>query len=277
MGQKKLSGVAKGDSNPLDSAVSARDATALQMVRDAIRHKQVQLAYQPVMAAHDTKKPVFYEGLIRVPDATGRIIPARDFMPAVVTSETGRDLDCLALELGLGVLGRVPNIKLSINMSGRSIGYGRWMRSLSAGLLRYPSIAGRLILEITESSVTDLPELVRDFMEDLQMQGLLFALDDFAADQTSFLHLRDFYFDIVKLAGSFSKDIATNHDNQIIAGAIAHLCRGFDIHSVANHVESPRDCETLKALGFDCLQGFAFGAPSIHAPWDRNKGSPQAA
>ena len=74
------------------------------------------------------------QGLIRVMDPTGRVIPAKDFMPVVETHEIGRQIDCHALEIGLAALARVPDLRLSINMSARSIGYPRWKQVLRRGL-----------------------------------------------------------------------------------------------------------------------------------------------
>jgi len=52
----------QNNSNPLSAAVSQRDRSTLDMVRTALDHKQVMLAYQPVMAS--TGGVAFYEGLI---------------------------------------------------------------------------------------------------------------------------------------------------------------------------------------------------------------------
>jgi hypothetical protein len=55
------------------------------------------------------------------------VIPAGEFIGAVETSELGRKLDCLSLEIGLRTLQEQPSLRLSINMSARSIGYPPWM------------------------------------------------------------------------------------------------------------------------------------------------------
>lgn len=266
-----------GQSNPLDYAVTSRDHATLDMVRAAITHKQVMLAYQPVMTAQDPMRPAFYEGLIRVLDETGRVIPAKDFMSAVATDDLGRQLDCLALELSLATLIRQPQIRLSVNMSARSIGYKRWNESMRRGLARKPDIGARLILEISEDSALTMPELVLDFMDEQQPKGIAFALDDFGAGLTSFRHFKEFFFDILKLDGQFSHNIQHDTENQSIAGAIAAIARQFDMYSVASRVENPEDAATLAALGFDCLQGFLFGAPSVSPPWKKAQSRTSAA
>ncbi len=273
----KLADVPVGQDSPLNAAVSTRDANTLTMVNEAIQHKQVLLAFQPVVSAKDPNAPVFYEALIRVLDETGRVIPAKDFIQAVEDHDCGRQLDCLALEMGLEVLAANPGLRLSINMSARSIGYGRWMRSLKSGLRRRRDIGQRLILEISESSAVLVPELVIDFMDDLRARGISFALDDFGSGYTSFRYFRDFFFDILKLDGQFSRDIHKDCDNQIIASGIAAIAKGFDMYTVASRVEHPKDAQTLQHLGFDCLQGFLFGAPTVSPDWAPHKKNCNAA
>lgn len=256
-----------GQHNPLAYAVTSRDQAVIELVDDAVRHKQVMLAYQAIVPSGNQAQPAFYEGFIRVLDDTGRIIPARDFIDAIETRETGRIIDCLALEKGLKVLRDYPFVRLSINMSARSIGYPRWMRSLKRGLAQDPTIAERLILEITESSAMLVPELVVNFMSELQKKGISFALDDFGAGFTSFRYLRDFYFDILKIDGQYIRGISRNGDNQILTGALAAIAEQFDMVTVAESVEHADDAALLCAMGIDCLQGYYFGAPSVQMPW----------
>ncbi len=263
--------------NPLAYAVNTRDSSTLELVRDAIKHKQVLLAFQPVVQSGKTKRAAYFEGLIRVLDETGRIIPAKDFMDAVEDSELGRQLDCLALELGLETLAAQPNLRLSINMSARSIGYAPWMQTLQAGLMRGATVPERLILEISEKSVTQVPEIVRGFMEDLQIKGISFGLDDFGAGLSSLRVFRDFDFDIVKLDGSYSNNVANDSANQVLASAVAAIAERFEMISVASRIESPADAQTMHDLGFDCLQGFAFGAPTISPPWLKKERGSSAA
>jgi len=268
MGRKgKWADVPAGQDSPLAYAVTARDRSVIEMVDTAVRHKQVMLAFQPVVTAGQPDKAAFYEGLIRVTDPTGRVIPARDFISQIETRETGRIIDCLALEKGLATLTEFPDLRLSINMSARSIGYARWTRTLKKGLAADPTIAERLILEITESSAMLVPELVTGFMSDLQGKGVGFALDDFGAGYTSFRFLKEFYFDILKIDGQFIRGVAQDADNQVLTAALLSIGQQFDMVTVAESVEKPEDAAYLTALGIDCLQGYYFGAPTVRPPW----------
>lgn len=256
------------DASPLDIAVAERDQDIMGMVEMAVRNRQVQLAFQPVVAAAYQSRPAFYEGLARVLDHNGRPIPAHEFIDEIEAHEVGRALDCVALELGLRALINNPNLKLAINMSARSIGYRRWVQTLERGLSQADSTLGnRLILEITEASAMVMPDVVQSFMTGLQSQGILFALDDFGAGYTSFSYLKSFYFDILKIDGQFIRKISKDPDNQILVEALIGLGRNFGMFTVAESVESEGDAAFLTKTGIDCMQGYYFGAPSLEPGW----------
>ena len=254
-------------SSPLGAAISQADRETIAMVRLALETRQLRLAYQPVVLGSDPQKIAFHEGLIRVLEPSGRIIPARDFIMVVEDTEIGRLIDCAALEMGLAALLHHPELRLSINMSARSIGYPKWTRTLRRGLSASSTIGERLILEITESSAMQVPELVIAFMDQLQDQGVAFALDDFGAGMTAFRYFKDFQFDIVKIDGQFIRGIHGDADNQVLTQALASIGRHFDMVVVAESVEEVADAEWLRGKGIDCLQGYLFGAPTVKPDW----------
>ena len=264
---RRVRHVTSGPRNALEQAVENRDSDILDMVRRAIQHRQVLLAFQPVLQVRDMRQPAFYEGLIRVIDETGRVIPAREFISEVEETELGRLLDCVALEKGLAELIHYPQLRLSINMSARSIGYKKWIRTLHRGLSQDSTVAERLILEITESSAMTVPELVTTFMSDLSKKGVAFALDDFGAGYTALRHFKEFNFDVLKIDGSFCQGVAQDADNQVLISAMVKIAEQFDMYTVAEVVERAEDAEMLAQLGIDCMQGYLFAAPTITPAW----------
>ena len=91
-------------------------------------------------------------------DATGRIIPAKDFIHVIENNELGRRFDALSLNMGMQSLFKKPDLRLSINMPLRSIGLGPWKRNFYRWLERDETIAELLILEITENSAMSEPD-----------------------------------------------------------------------------------------------------------------------
>ena len=260
---------AAGMASPLGVAISAADHETMAMVKEAVRTRRLRLAYQPVVLSRDPGRIAFHEGLIRVQEPNGRIIPARDFIGAVEGNELGREIDCAALEFGLATLARQPHLRISINMSARSIGYPRWMWTLKKGLDLAPTVGERLILEITESSAMLVPELVLAFMDEVQRKGVAFALDDFGAGFTALRYFKDFLFDILKIDGQFIRNIQRDPDNQALTKALLSIGRHFEMFTVAEGVETPEEAECLRSLGVDCQQGYLYGAPTVKPSWAR--------
>ena len=258
--------------SPLDFAVDQQARLTMATVRRAVERGDAVLAFQPIVQSTRPDRAAFHEGLIRIIDDTGRIVPLRDFMPLAEMSELGRQIDCLSLALGLRALTEEPGLRLSVNMSARSIGYPDWMRTLRDGIGHDDRVAERLILEITESSAMGMPDQVQGFMRELQGRGISFALDDFGAGYTSFRYLRDFCFDMIKIDGQFIREIARHPDNQVLTRALMSIAQHFDMFTVAEQVETADDAAFLIDIGIDCLQGYYFGAPTISPPWR----SPQA-
>jgi EAL domain-containing protein (putative c-di-GMP-specific phosphodiesterase class I) len=254
--------------SPITAAVEEADRQTIAMVREALENRRARLAWQPVMMGRDPTRVAFYEGLIRLMDPTGRVIPARDFMGAVETDELGRMIDCTALRMGLETLKREPGLRLSVNMSARSIGYPRWSEILKRGLAGNPTLAERLILEITESSAMLMPEIVIAFMDGLQRKGISFALDDFGAGYTAFRFFKEFSFDLVKIDGQFVRNIDADADNQVLTQALMSIGRQFDMFTVAESVETPQEAAWLQAAGIDCMQGYLFGLPASRPVWN---------
>ena len=239
----------------------------LTAVSAALGRRDVFMVFQPVVPSRRPESLAFYEGLIRVRDETGRIIPARDFITAAETCELGRILDCLALKLGLRKLAEEPELRLSVNMSARSIGYPRWKETLYQGIGDDATVAERLILEITEASAMTMPDITAPFMRGLKQQGISFALDDFGSGFTSFRYLREFYFDLVKIDGQFIRGIQFNPDNQCLAKSLISIAENLDMFTVAEAVETAEEAAFLTELGVDCQQGYFHGAARTDLPW----------
>lgn len=262
-----MANIPPGGHSPLDFAVTQQAQSTMGMVREAIAHNQTMLAFQPVMHGLSSGHVAFYEGLIRVLDPTGRVIPAREFMQKIEDSETGREIDVLALRHGLTTLRNHPGLRLSINMSARSVGFRPWMNCLNRFLNETPEIGTRLILEITENSAMQVPELVIDFMGRLQSKGICFALDNFGSGNLAIRYFKDFDFDIVKISGQFIRGMGQSPDNQSVVRALHAIAVQFEMLTVAESVETEQDALIATQIGIDCLQGYYFAAPTTVPDW----------
>ena len=263
----RFANLPEGGENPLDYAVAQRDKSTLTMVRDAVDHKQTLMAYQPVIRDVSSNSVAFHEGLIRVLDPTGRVIPAREFMSVVETTQLGREIDVLSLRAGMMALQQNPSLRISINMSARSIGFKAWTSMMNRWLSRDATLGERLILEISEQSAMLMPELVADFINNMQDQGVCFALDNFGSGYTAIRYFKDLYFDILKIDGQFTRGISKNAENRALITVMVSIAENFDMVTVAEQVENKEDSAMLRELGIDCQQGYLFGGPTTRPYW----------
>lgn len=244
-------------------------------VKSALKDHRLAFAFQPVVDAQ-THKTLFYECLLRMKGADGQIVPAGEFVPVIERLGLTRLMDRRVLDLAVAELTANPAIHLAFNISGYTPTDHSWLRALVALVGHRPDIAERLMVEITETAaIQDIGETAR-FVDTVRELGCQVALDDFGAGYTSFRHLKTLTVDVVKIDGSFVRDLAQNRDNLMFVRTLIRLAKGFGLRTVAECVEHQADAELLTAEGVDFLQGYHFARPTLERPWP-DAVEPQAA
>ena len=119
----------------------------------------------------------------------------------------------------------------------------------------------KLCFEITETVALADRRATRRFSERLHSMGGKIALDDFGAGYTSFTYLREIEADIIKIDGSFVRDINQNPANYAITRMIVELSHELGKRCVAEWAEHPDVIATLMQLGVDFGQGYALARP----------------
>ncbi|MFO1203399.1 MAG: EAL domain-containing protein [Tabrizicola sp.] len=249
--------------SPLNAAISAQDRETLAMVASALKDRRMRLAFQPVVYAADPSVIGFFEGFIRLLNLRDQVIPARDFMDAVEQRQLGREIDCAALQLGIMAMQRNPQIRVSINMSARSVGYRPWVEILRRALQETPRLGANLILEINEASALQVPDVLKPFMADMREHGIVFALDDFGAGMTSLRVLQEMGFEIAKIDGSLVKHVDRLTEGQAVCRAAIAMAQELGMYVVAEAVETEGEARWLRDAGVGCLQGYLFGPPTV--------------
>ncbi len=257
----------RGLKSPLGHVEEAIYGASVETVEAAVRNGRSALAFQPVVLASKPEQPAFYEGLIRIFDPSQRVIPARDFISRVENTKTGRLIDCETLKKTIRTLDKVDGLHLSLNVSARSIGYAPWTDKLHTTIRKRPDLAKRMTIEISETSVMQLPEIASRFVNDLSGKGIRFLLDDFGAGMSSFQNLRDIGFSMIKIDGRYSANIATNQKNQAVVRSMVAMGRFMKMRMIATRVEQENDMRWLQKTGLDAFQGHLFGIPTLNPNW----------
>jgi diguanylate cyclase (GGDEF)-like protein len=244
-----------------------------EQVTEAMKDERLVFAYQPIVDA-GTHVVSSYECLLRMYSPEGELIPAGQFVPVVERLGLMRTLDRRSLDLTLQTLEMNPEVTLAFNISGVTAADRGWLRTFIASLKDRSELASRLIVEITETAALhDLEDSAR-FVSIMRDLGCQVAIDDFGAGYTTFRHLKALTVDIVKIDGSFVRNLAENTENQLFIRNLLSLARAFNLITVAECVETIEDAEILEREGVDQLQGYYFGRPEVDPAWRIGNSAP---
>lgn len=250
-----------------ESARLAGDAGRIRdKLRAALIEGRITLAAQDIIVPGQTARVAFRECLVRMIDVDGAVVPAGEFMPAIVGDPLEVEIDRRVLALALGHLVRNPVGRLSVNVSVNTLADEPWHEILETAASANPSAVERLIVEVTESTAMSDPKAVARAFARIRTQRAALALDDFGAGATSFRHLRDFRFDIVKIDGECSRGAADDRDKRVFIRALLDIAAHFEMFSVAEFIDDARDARALAWLGVDAMQGYLYSRPELLDP-----------
>ncbi len=258
--------VAYAPSPPREERQRSNAALSSELVA-ALNDRRLKLSFQPVVDIA-TRVPVFHEGLLRLERADGTIALATDFIELSESLGLIRLIDHYVLAHTLEVLEASPEARVSVNISGETVGDAEWLSLIAAAAARRPDLAGRLIVEITETAAIRNLDEAAGFVATLHDLGCPLALDDFGAGFSSFRSLRSLKADIIKIAGVFLGDLQNSRDDQVFVKALVDIARHFDMKVVAEWVEDEPTLALLAEFGVDMIQGNLIGAASSQWPWN---------
>ncbi len=232
-------------------------------VRQAISDNRVFLAWQPVVDSIAPRIDHFHEGLLRILDTNGDLVPASAFIADVEDSTIGRELDNFALQTTVKMLRKCSYLSLSVNASALSLTNKEWISVLVDALLETPQIGHRLIIEVTETSALPCASFVKTLFETLGKFGVAFAMDDFGSGHTSRFNLMNLGFRYAKISREMISDALSNNSDAAVLYTLVKAARSSQINCIAEGVESEEAAMTLRSMGFFGMQGFYFGQPSL--------------
>jgi EAL domain-containing protein (putative c-di-GMP-specific phosphodiesterase class I) len=98
-------------------------------------------------------------------------------------------------------------------------------------------------------------------LENINRQGVRFAMDDFGTGYSSLSYLRQFPISKLKIDRSFVNDITDDPDDEAIIRAIIAMGQTLKLEVIAEGVENHQQLVLLQAMGCDSYQGYFFSKP----------------
>lgn len=233
----------------------------------ALNERRIVMAFEPVVEAA-SRKPAFYECLVRMRRDDGQFSLAPDIVPVAEKLGLIRLVDHRVLELVVAELQAAPGVHMSLNISPDTTMDPDWWAGIESLFRACPGVAERMIVEITETvAIQDLDD-VRGFVTRLKNFGARIAIDDFGAGYTSFRNLRKLGVDIVKIDGAFVQNIARSSDDRAFVQTMIDLAHRLDIKTVAEWVQDEESAALLQGWGCDYIQGRMIGLATVAKPWE---------
>ena len=220
---------------------------------------------------YETDK-VSYEILIRMWDKENNFIPPDDFLPTAQRYQRMHEIDIWVLWTYLQTVTKSPEHleklhSAHINLAGSSLTNPDFQAKVKEAVMHFNFPWNKLELEVTETSAVGNFSKANEFIQWLKNVGIGLALDDFGTGMASFEYLKSMPFDVVKIDGSFVKDM---HDDPIDKAVIKYIHEISELkgqETVAEYVETQKDVDELTKIGITYGQGYFLGKPKPLREW----------
>lgn len=237
-------------------------------IQSALHDDRLRPYWQAILpVSEDAPAFIGIELLVRLISEDGSIVPAGQFMSAAERYFLSPTIDRWMIDYTLVWLERHPDAvsrldSVNINLSGRSLGNGQFLKFLESRLGQASGVIERITLEVTETALIANLSLARSVLNRLHRMGCRIALDDFGIGLSSMKYLKDLPVDFLKIDGSFVRDIDHNRDARKMIEEINRMGQSMSKITVAECVETETIREKLEYLGIDLVQGYLFGRPA---------------
>jgi diguanylate cyclase (GGDEF)-like protein len=232
----------------------------------ALDHGEYLLHYQPKVDI-GAGRIVGFEALLRWQDSQIGLVPPSVFVPLLERSGAVVDVGEWVLQQAVRDMQSwnaqgVESVRVAVNVSPlqlRRRDFVETVLSRSRGLT--PGATG-LDIEITESMLMHDIELSIRKLWQLREEGVGVAIDDFGTGYSSLKLLSRLPVDTLKIDRSFIQGIADTPNVMTLVSTIVSLARAFDMHTVAEGVETAEQLTMLRVINCDQAQGFYLGRPT---------------
>lgn len=217
------------------------------------------MVFQPVVSLIDMT-PKHYEALARFSngDKTSNVIR---FVEQAGLTE---DFDLSVVERLCRFAVNKSNLDtapIAVNLSARSLQGECFIDQLLTVLDTHEMPGDKMMFEITETSDIGALARVNTIVQKLRHRGHKVSLDDFGSGAAAFHYLRALEVDTIKIDGIYINNLPSSLRDKVVVRAIAGMCQGLEMETVAEMVETPEQLDELRNIGVKLGQGFLFGRP----------------
>lgn len=236
-------------------------------INTALDNDKFELHYQHYHPLAKLVSGHHYEILLRMEDDKGKVVPPSSFLPAAERYSLTAKIDRWVIKNYFKWLAENPEHKhqltrCNINLSGHSLADKDLKLFVLNAFEQYAIPYNKICFEITESMAIIKMEETLQFIKTFRQLGCSFALDDFGSGFSSYGYLKTLPVDLVKIDGSFVKDLLVDHIDMAMVCSINDVAKAMGMETVAEFVESKEIMVELGKIGVDYAQGYGVAKPA---------------
>jgi diguanylate cyclase (GGDEF)-like protein len=245
------------------------DLMILGRLRAALDEGRFLVFGQPISSLQKTHGARRYEMLVRLVDEDEKLVMPQQFMSSATRYQLLPQLDRQVISHVLDKMKAARSLpaftplQVSINLSGPTISEPDFADWLVAQVKESGVPGDWLGFELTENAAIANLARAQTLIDRLGALGCKFALDDFGTGVNSLAYLKALKISMIKIDGSFIRDVLENERSESLVRGIAQLAKSMGIETVAEYVETPMICMRLIDLGVQFGQGYALGKPVL--------------
>jgi EAL domain-containing protein (putative c-di-GMP-specific phosphodiesterase class I)/GGDEF domain-containing protein len=233
----------------------------LSRIKRALDEEGVKLYAQPIQ---NVSGEGYHEILTRL-ESDGELITPDRFIPLIAQFNMSHRFDLTVLEKLLLWLRAHPSsqnvARFSVNLMPLTLMQKEIASEIIALFTHYGIDPHMVIIEITEEQAFSDSDSSIQNIQKLREYGFKIAIDDFGTGYANYERLKRLEADIIKIDGSFVKDICTDSMDAMIVKSICNLAKTKSLTVVAEYVETDAQRQLLLDSGVDYLQGYLIGKP----------------
>ncbi|WP_455383406.1 putative bifunctional diguanylate cyclase/phosphodiesterase [Salinispira pacifica] len=236
-----------------------------QEMRSALLEGSLRLHYQPIVGPGG--KLLGLEALVRWAREGGEILSPGTFIPVAEDNGVIVPLGAWVLRRALGDLRALQErglgrLSVSVNVSTRQFEHSDFIASITEAISSARVDPGRVILEITETTLMSNPDDAIAKIQTLKRRfpELKLAIDDFGTGYSSLAYLSRLPVDILKIDISFVRALERTQNRKVV-NAIINLAESLGIRVIAEGIETPAQRRYFESKNCYGMQGFLFMRP----------------
>lgn len=232
-------------------------------LEEALQKGYIRVYLQPVIRTL-TGELTSAEALARWESPQYGTISPGIFIPVLEEAHLIHKLDAYILHAVAKMIRRcldtgLPALPVSVNLSRLDFMFQDPFSTTEAIRQKYGLPLGLIQIEITENALVDKMEPVLEGLQKFQQSGYPVLLDDFGSGYSSLNVLKDYDFDTIKFDMKFLHPF-TEKSRKILKYLVS-MAKDLSIHTLAEGAETREQCEFLRSIGCEKIQGYYYGKP----------------